>query len=173
MTKAEKTAVIEALKEKIADSPFFYITDSSTLTVEQVTDLRRKLFEEGIEMKVVKNTLTRKALEAIGDQYEPLFESLKGPTALMFTDVANKPAKIIKDFRKSHDKPLVKAAYIDTAIYIGDDELDSLATIKSKEELIGEIIGILQSPMKTVVGQLKSGGNTLMGLLKAMEERGE
>ncbi|MCR9288025.1 MAG: 50S ribosomal protein L10 [Bacteroidetes bacterium] len=173
MTKAEKTAVIEELREKIADSPFFYVTDSSTLTVEQVTDLRRLLYQEGIEMKVVKNTLTRKALEAIGDQYEPLFDALKGPTALMFTDVANKPAKIIKDFRKTHERPLVKAAYIDSAIYIGDEELDSLAKIKSKEEVLGELIGLLQSPIKTVVGQLKSGGNTVMGLLKAMEERGE
>lgn len=171
MTKAEKTAVIEGLKEKISNSPFFYITDSSTLTVEQVTNLRRKLFEEGIEMKVVKNTLTQKALEAVGDQYEPLFETLKGPTALMFTEVANKPAKIIKDFRKSHDKPIVKGAYIDSAIYIGDEELDALATIKSKEELIGDIIGLLQSPMKTVLGQLQSGGNTIHGLLKALGER--
>lgn len=173
MTKAEKTAVIEELREKIADSPFFYVTDSSTLTVEQVTDLRRLLYQEGIEMKVVKNTLTRKALEAIGDQYEPRFDALKGPAALMFTDVANKPAKIIKDFRKTHERPLVKAAYIDSAIYIGDEELDSLAKIKSKEEVLGELIGLLQSPIKTVVGQLKSGGNTVMGLLKAMEERGE
>ena len=171
MTKAEKTAVIEGLKEKFADAPFFYITDSSTLTVEQVTNLRRKFFEQGIEMKVVKNTLTQKALEATGDQYEPLFEALKGPTALVFTDVANAPAKIIKDFRKSHDKPVVKAAYIDSAIYIGDDELDALASIKSKEELIGEIVTLLQSPMKNVLGSLKSGGNTIMGLLKALEER--
>lgn len=173
MTKAEKTVVIEELKEKFSNSPFFYITDSSTLTVEQVTKLRGLFFEQGIEMKVVKNTLAQKALEAIGDQYEPLFKALKGPTALVFTEVANSPAKIIKEFRKTHEKPVVKAAYIDTAIYIGDDELDALASIKSKEELVGEIITLLQSPIKNVIGSLQSGGNTLSGLLKALEERGE
>lgn len=173
MTKAEKTAVIEELKEKFSNSSFFYITDSSTLTVEQVNKLRGLFYEKGIEMRVVKNTLAQKALESIGDSYEPLFESLKGPTALLFTDVANTPAKIIKDFRKEYDKPVIKAAYIDTAVYIGDDQLDALATIKSKEELIGDVIALLQSPMKTVVGQLKSGGNTIMGLLKALEEKGE
>lgn len=173
MTKAEKTAVIEELKEKFEKSSFFYVTDSSTLTVAQINTLRGLFFEKGIEMKVVKNTLARKALEAIGDQYTPLFDSLKGPTSLVFTEVANAPAKVIKEFRKTSEKPIVKAAYIDSAIYIGDDQLDTLAKIKSKEEMIGEIIGLLQSPIKNVLGQLQSGGNTIMGLLKALEERGE
>ncbi|RMG81696.1 MAG: 50S ribosomal protein L10 [Bacteroidetes bacterium] len=173
MTKAEKTAVIEELKEKFEKSSFFYVTDSSTLTVAQINTLRGLFFEKGIEMKVVKNTLARKALEAIGDQYTPLFDALKGPTSLVFTEVANAPAKVIKEFRKTSEKPVVKAAYIDSAIYIGDDQLDTLAKIKSKEEMIGEIIGLLQSPIKNVLGQLQSGGNTIMGLLKALEERGE
>ena len=175
MTKAEKTAVIEELKEKFENSSFFYVTDSSTLTVAKVNELRGKLFEKGIEMRVVKNTLARKALEAAPAEKgysADLLDSFKGPTALMFTDVANAPGKIIKEFRGKKDTiPSVKAAYIDSAIYIGDDQLDALSTIKSKEELLGELIGLLQSPIKTVVGQLQSGGNTLAGLLKALEER--
>ena len=176
MTKAEKTAVIEELKVKFENSPFFYITDSSAMTVEQVNKLRGLLFEKGIEMRVVKNTLARKALEAIEGEkgYDPLFDSLKGPTALMFTDVANAPARVIKDFRgKDDEKPLVKAAYIDSAVYIGDDQLKTLSELKSKEELLGELIGLLQSPVRNVMGALSSGSNILTGLLKALEERGE
>ena len=176
MTKAEKTAVIEELKVKFENSSFFYVTDSSTLTVEQVNDLRGQLFEQGIEMRVVKNTLARKALEAAPAEKGfdiSLLDSLKGPTALMFTDVANAPGKVIKKFRgKDGEKPTVKSAYIDSAIYIGDDQLDALATIKSKEELLGELIGLLQSPMKNLLGQLQSGQNTISGLLKALEARG-
>jgi large subunit ribosomal protein L10 len=173
MTKAEKTAAIEELKEKFANSEFFYLTDASTLTVEQVNKLRGMLFEKGIQMQVVKNTLARKALEAMPEErnYAELFDALKGPTALMFTEVANAPARVIKEFRDKNERPLIKAAYIDTAVYKGDDQLDSLAKLKSKEELLGEIIGLLQSPMANVLGSLQSGGQTIMGLLKALEER--
>lgn len=175
MTRTEKAAVIEELKEKFDNSSFFYITDSSTLTVEQVTKLRGLLYEQGIEMKVVKNTLAQKALESAPDErnFAELFDSLKGPTALMFTDVANAPARIIKDFRKENERPLLKAAYIDSSVYVGDDQLDVLASLKSKEELVGEIIGLLQSPIKNLLGSLQSGGTTIMGLLKALEEKGE
>ncbi len=174
MTRAEKAAVVEELKAKFEQSSFFYITDSSALTVEQVNKLRSMLYEKGIEMRVVKNTLARKALEQLGDDrgYSELFDALKGPTALMFTEVANAPARIIKEFRKEHPKPVIKAAYIDTAIYKGDD-LDTLAGIKSKEELIGDLLALLQSPMQTLVGQLQSGGSTIMNLLKALEERAD
>jgi large subunit ribosomal protein L10 len=173
MTRTEKAAAIEELKEKFENSSFFYVTDSSTLTVEQVNKLRGLLFEQGIEMKVVKNTLAKKALESAPDErnYAELFDSLKGPTALMFTEVANAPARIIKDFRKENERPLIKAAYIDSSVYVGDDQLDALAALKSKEELLGEIVGLLQSPIKNVLGSLQSGGNTIMGLLKALEER--
>jgi len=174
MTRAEKTTTIEALKEKFENNPFFYITDSSTLTVEKVNKLRQLCFDKGIEMKVVKNTLTKKALESFPEekQYEGLYEALKGPTALMFTDVANAPARVIKEFRgKKEERPIVKAAYIDTAIYIGDDQLEALTKLKSKEELLGELIGLLQSPAKNLVGALSSGGSTVMNLLKALEER--
>jgi large subunit ribosomal protein L10 len=175
MTRAEKTTAIAELKEKFSNNSFFYLTDSSTLTVEQVNKLRGLCFEKGVEMKVVKNTLAIKALEDAPEEkgYSELFQSLKGPTAIMFTETANVPAKIIEEFRKDHERPILKAAYIDTSVYVGDDQVKALAALKSKEELIGEIIGLLQSPAKTVISSLKSGGATIMGLLKALEERAE
>ncbi len=176
MTRAEKTTAIEELKDKFSNSSFFYLTDSSTLTVEQVSKLRRMCFEKGVEMKVVKNTLAKKALESAPEEkgYSALFDSLKGPTAIMFTETANVPAKIISEFRDDKlEKPSLKAAYIDSAVYVGDDQIKVLKGLKSKEELIGEIISILQSPAKTVISSLKSGGATLSGLLKALGEREE
>ncbi|SRR5690606_29661068 len=175
MTRAEKMTAIEELKEKFNNNSFFYLTDSSTLTVAQVNNLRRLCFEKGVEMKVVKNALAKQALSDAPEEkgYEKLFDSLKGPTAIMFTQTANVPAKIIEEFRKEHEKPVLKAAYIDTSIFLGDDQVKTLSSLKSKEELIGEIIGLLQSPAKNVVSALKSGGSTIMGLLKALEERAE
>ena len=179
MTKSEKATVIEDLKEKFGKYDFFYLTDSSTMTVEQVNNLRRKLFENGIQMQVVKNKLAIKALEAANQEkgYEKLFDILKGPTAILFTETANAPAKVIKELRKGKNKdkekarPLLKAAYIDAGIYVGDDQIDTLASLKSKEELLGEIIALLQSPAKNVISALKSGGSTIAGLVKALEER--
>ena len=175
MNRAQKTATIEELKGKFEYSDFFYLIDSSTLTVEKINQLRRLCFDKGVEMRVVKNTLAQKALEAGPEEknYAGLLEALKGPTAIMFTDTANVPARIIKDFRGEDERPLIKAAYIDSAIYIGDDKIKELSQLKSKEELIGEIIGLLQSPAKNVISALNSGGATIMGLLKALEERGE
>lgn len=175
MTRSEKATVIEELKEKFSEYDFFYITDSSTMTVEQVNNLRRKFFENDVQMKVVKNSLAIKALEAsdASKGYEGLYDSLKGPTALLFTKTANVPAKVIKEFRgKDGERPIIKAAYIDSGLYIGDDQLKALASLKSKEELLGEVIGLLQSPAKNVISALKSGGNTIAGLVKALEERG-
>lgn len=174
MTKAEKAVVIEELTEKFGNSEFFYIADSSTLTVEKVNEFRGLLFEKGIEMRVVKNTLVRKALEAAskeGTTYEGLYDSLKGPTALLFSEVANSPARVLKAFRKENEKPVLKAAYIDSAIYVGDEQIEALSKLKSREELLGEVIGLLQSPMKNVLSALNSGGQTVSGLLKALEER--
>ncbi len=175
MTRAEKTAAIAELKEKFSNNSFFYLTDSSTLTVEQVNQLRGLCYEKGVEMKVVKNTLARKAMEDAPEEkgYSALFDSLKGPTAIMFTETANVPARIIEEFRKTNEKPLIKAAYIDTSVFVGDDQLKALAALKSKEELLGEVIGLLQSPVKNVLSSLQSGGSTIMGLLKALEERSE
>ena len=174
MTRAEKAATIEDLKEKFSNSSFFYLTDSSTLTVEQINKLRGLFFDKGIEMRVVKNTLAKKALESFPEDqgFAGLFDSLKGPTAVLFTEVANAPARVIKEFRgKDKQKPLLKAAYIDSSIFIGDDQLEALSTLKSKEELLGEIISLLQSPAKNVLGALQSGGNKLSGLLKTLSER--
>lgn len=173
MTKAEKTAAIEALKEKFSNHDFFYLTDSSTLTVEQVNKLRGLCYEKGIEMQVVKNTLARKALEALDAEkgFDRLYDVLKGPTALMFTTVANDPAKVIKEFRKNGEKPVLKAAYIDQDVFLGDDQIDALVSLKSKEDLLGEVITLLQSPAKNVLGALQSGGHTIAGLVKALEER--
>jgi large subunit ribosomal protein L10 len=174
MTKQEKTAVIEELKEKFAQSPFFYVTDSSAMTVEQVNKLRRLFFEKGIEMRVVKNTLAKKALEALDAErnYSELFDALHGPTAILFTEVANVPARIIKDYRKDGKKPQIKAAYIDASVFLGDDKLDDLAKLKSKEDLLGDLLGLLNSPMSNLLSQLNSGGQNVMGLLKALEEKG-
>lgn len=172
MNKAEKQELITQLKERLETQQFFYITDSSTLTVEQTNKLRRVCFEKGVELKVYKNTLVKKALEQLeGDSYEALYGSLKGPTALMFSDTSNTPAKIIKEFRKTLERPVLKAAYIDSDVFIGDDQIDALASLKSKEELIGEIIGLLQSPIQSVVGSLQSGGNTLAGIIKTLSEK--
>jgi len=175
MTREEKAALVTELKNKFDTSQFFYVTDSSTLTVEQTTQLRQLCFDKGVEMKVVKNTLVKKALETFPEEkgYAPLYDSLKGPTALMFTETSNSPAKIIKEFRKSSDKPVLKAAYIDSDVYIGDDQVEALSELKSKEELIAEIIALLQSPAKNVISALKSGGSTIAGLVKALEERAE
>ncbi len=173
MNKVEKTQVISILTDKFANSSVFYLTDSSKLTVEQINKLRGICYEKDVEFKVIKNTLARLALEANSEDkgFEPLYEALKGPTAIMFSETGNLPAKIISEFRKDYDRPILKAAYIDSAVYIGDDKLESLKNIKSKEELIGDIITLLQSPVKTVLGSLQSGGNTISGLLKALEER--
>lgn len=175
MTRAEKSQVIEQLKEKFENNQYFYIADSSTLTVEQVSRLRRACFEKGIEVQVVKNTLAQKAMESTGDKaasFEGLREALKGPTTLFFADTGNAPAKVIKDFRKEFERPILKAAYIDSDIFVGDDQLDILASLKSKDELIGEVITLLQSPAKNVISALKSSGGTIAGILKTLEERG-
>jgi len=175
MTKKDKTEEIAYLREKITNSAFFYITDASSLSVEQVNKLRRLCFQRNIDIKVVKNTLVKKALEGepIEKNYTPLFEKLHGPTALMFTDVANAPAKLLEEFRgKQLAKPEIKAAYIDSAIYFGDESLSILAKLKSKEELVGEIIGLLQSPGKNVISALTSSAGKLAGIVKTLQEKG-
>ncbi|MFK7810155.1 MAG: 50S ribosomal protein L10 [Saprospiraceae bacterium] len=174
MTRAEKATAIEELKEQFSTSPFFYLTDSSSMTVEQISNLRRLCFEKGVQVKVVKNTLAIKALEAQDEDYAEIYDAFKGNTAIMFSETANLPGKILKEFRGDDgERPILKAAYIDADVFFGDDKLKELAALKSKEDLIGEIITLLQSPAKNVISSLKSGGSTLSGLLKALEERGE
>jgi len=175
MTRSEKSQVIEQLKEKFSESPYFYFADSSTLTVEQISKLRGLCFEKGIEVQVVKNTLAQKAMESVGDKaadFEEMYGALKGPTTVFFADTGNAPAKIIKEFRKTFERPILKAAYIDSDVFLGDDQLELLASLKSKDELVGEIIGLLQSPAKNVISALKSSGGTIAGILKTLEERG-
>jgi large subunit ribosomal protein L10 len=174
MTRAEKAAAVKVLKKKFKNNTFFYLTDSSALSVEQVNKLRGLCYEKGVEMKVIKNTLAVKALETFAEDrgFDKLYDSLKGPTAIMFSDNASTPAKIIKEFRKNHDRPVLKAAYIDTDVFVGDNHVEGLAALKSKEELVADVILLLESPIKSLIGALDSGA-TISGLLTALEERGE
>jgi large subunit ribosomal protein L10 len=159
MNKAEKTQVIEQLLEKLNSNNKIFLADCSTLTVEKVNAFRRQCFEKKISVTVVKNTLIKKALERANDsKLAELIPALTGETALMFTDTSNAPAKIIKDFRKKEKKPALKAAYVEDMIFIGDDQLDSLVGLKSKNELIGEVIALLQSPIQRVMGALENKG---------------
>lgn len=173
MNKEEKDLVIDALVEKLSATKNFYLTDISELTVEKSNDLRRICFKKNIELKMVKNTLLKKAFERLEMDYSPLFPTLKGSTSLMFTESINEPAKLIKEFRKKSDRPLLKAAYVEESFYIGDNQIDALIAIKTKNEVIGEIIGLLQSPAKNVVSALKSSGGKIAGIVKTLSERPE
>lgn len=173
MTKQEKNEVIDVLKEKFQQYNNFYVTNTESLTVEQVNKLRGICFSKKVEMKVAKNTLIKKALEAINnDRYANVYESLNGVTALLFSENPKEPAVILSDFRKQANKevPVLKAAFIDGDIFAGDNQLKALTTLKSKHDLIGEIIGLLQSPAKRVISGLNA-GSKLAGLVKALEER--
>jgi large subunit ribosomal protein L10 len=171
MNKAEKQATIDALTEKFSSANFFYFTDTSGLSVEKINQLRRICFEKGINLQVAKNTLIKKALVSGGKFSDELEPVLHGPTAIMFTETGNVPAKVIKAFRAGNDKPALKAAYIDSAIYVGENQLEALINVKSKEELVGDLIGLLQSPAKNVVSALKSSGGKLAGIVKTLQER--
>ncbi|MGK6351884.1 50S ribosomal protein L10 [Parapedobacter sp. DT-150] len=172
MKKEEKQEIVRALAEQIKSYGIFYITDTADLTVAKVNGIRRKCYDRGIAMQVVKNTLIKKALEEAGVDSEELLGVLKGSSTMLFSDTGNAPAKLIKELRKEGDKPVLKGAYIDSAIFVGDNQVDALSQLKSKNELIGDIIGLLQSPAKNVVSALQSGGNTLAGLVKTLQERG-
>lgn len=175
MTRAEKAEIINELSEKFKDNGSFYFTDASGFTVAEVNDFRRKCFEKGIEYRVVKNTLIRKALESIDADFSSLDDDvLTGFSGVMFSkENANLPAKVIKDFKKTDkdSRPKLKGASIDFDLFIGEDQLETLSKLKSKQELVGEVIGLLQSPAKNVVSALQSGGNTIAGLVKTLSER--
>lgn len=175
MTKEQKNEVIEALKEKFSQYNNFYITNTESLSVDQVGKLRRICFNKNVEMKVAKNTLIKKALEALNEQrFSNVFDSLHGVTALMFSENAKEPALIISDFRRDSkgELPLLKAAFVDGDVFAGNNQLEALKTLKSKQDLIGEIIGLLQSPAKNVISALNAGGK-LASLVKALEERAQ
>lgn len=175
MRKEEKTQVIEDLAQKLAENPHFYITDISALTSDKTSKLRRMCFNKNINLLVVKNTLLKKAMEkSDGKDYSELFSTLKGSTAVMFSESSSEPAKLIKEFRsQGNTKPILKAAYVEESAYVGDNQLDALAAIKSKNELIADIIAILQSPAKNVVSALQSSGGKLAGIVKTLSERPE
>ncbi len=157
MKREDKTKIIESLVERINANNKIYLADCSSLTVEKVNQFRRSCFEKNISMTVVKNSLLKKALEQAADsRLVDLIPALKGATAIMFTEVGNAPAKLIQEFRKKNDKPILKAAFVEENIYIGDNELSTLANIKSKNELIGEVIGLLQSPAKRVLSAIQN-----------------
>ena len=172
MTKEEKALVIDNIAAKLGEYPHFYITDIEALNAEQTAKLRRKCFEQNIKLMVVKNTLLGKALEKVNMADADLLGVLKGSTSIMFAETGKAPAVLIKEFRKSCDKPVLKAASVEGCIYIGDNQLDALCNVKSREELIGDIVALLQSPAKNVISALQSNaGQKIAGLVKALEER--
>lgn len=172
MKKEEKYEVVNALAEQIKEYGNFYVTDTSNLPVAKVNVIRRKCFESDIIIQVAKNSLIKKAVEAIGGDFTPMYDSLKGSSSIMFSKSTTAPAKLIKELRRTGDKPLLKVAYIDSSFFIGDNQLDALVNLKSREQLVGEIIGLLQSPAKNVISALRSGGNILAGVVKTLQERG-
>ena len=171
MTREEKSKAIKVLTTQLAENTHIYLTDISGLNALATTNLRRACFKAGIQLTVVKNTLLSKAMETSEREFGELKDVLKGNTSLMFSETANAPAKVIKEFRKKSEKPVLKGAFIEEAVYIDDDLLDALVSIKSREEMIGEIVGLLQSPAKNVISALKSSGGKLAGILKTLSEK--
>ncbi len=174
MTREEKLVIINELSDKFKNSPFFYVVDASGMSVGETNDLRRKCFSQGIEYRVFKNTLISKALETLETDYTPFNEVLRGFSGIMFHPESGKAAaKLIKEFRKEsgNDKLKLKGASVDYSLFVGENQLDTLLTLKSKQELVGEVIGLLQSPAKNVVSALQSGGGKLAGILKTLSER--
>ena len=172
MRREDKNLLIDKLTEQINQYPHFYLADISELNAEVTSKLRRKCFEKQIELVVVKNTLFIKALERSGkSDFTPLYDSIKGSTSVMFTETGNVPAKLIKEFRKKNPKPLLKAAFIEESIYVGENQLEALVSLKSKNELIADVIALLQSPAKNVVSGLQSGRNIIAGVVKTLSEK--
>jgi len=173
MNREEKAAIIDSLAEKLKSYPHFYLTDISNLDAEQTAALRRKCFDSGISLMVVKNTLLTKALEKVEMADADIVGVLEGSTSVMFTESGKAPAVLIKEFRLTSDRPVLKAAYVEQCAYVGDGMLDALVNIKSREELIGDIVALLQSPARNVISALQaSAGGKVAGLVKALEERG-
>jgi large subunit ribosomal protein L10 len=173
MRKEEKNQIIEDLVEKLTTSKNFYLADISNLQAAKSSALRRSCFNKNIGLVMVKNTLLKKALERIDGDFTQIYDVLKGSTSIMISESVNDPAKLIKDFRKKEERPILKAAFVQESIYIGDNQLDALISIKSKEEVIADVIALLQSPAKNVISALQSGGQKLSGIVKTLSERAE
>jgi large subunit ribosomal protein L10 len=171
MKQEEKSIIIDAIAKDLSDYPHVYITDISGFTVDTVNQLRRQCYRRNIKLKVVKNTLLKRAMDQSSVDYSEIYPALKGVSSIMLSDTGNAPAKLIKEFRVKNKKPLVKAAFIEECTYFGDDQLDYLCAIKSREELIGDLVGLLQSPARNVISALQSGGGKLAGIVKTLSER--
>ncbi len=172
MRKEEKKVLIESLTQQLKENNNFYLTDISTLDAEATSKLRRLSFKSNIKITVVKNTLLKKAMENVEKDFSGLYVAVKGQTAVMFSDAGNAPALMIKDYRKKSAYPILKAAYIEETVYLGDDQIDFLISIKSKNELVADLIALLQSPAKNVISALQSGGQKLSGILETLSEKG-
>ena len=171
MKKEDKGLLVKELTQTIADYNHFYVVDAGGLKSGKTSDLRRLCYNREVKMMVVKNTLFIKALQESEGDYAELFDALKGSSAVFFSNTGNVPAKLIKDFSKANKKPVLKAAYVQECVYVGENNLEALVNIKSKEELVGDIIALLQSPAKNVISALQSGGNTIHGVLQTLSER--
>jgi large subunit ribosomal protein L10 len=171
MRREEKEVIIDNLAQRLDETKHFYLTDISSLNAEQTSNLRRKCFEKEISLLVVKNTLLRKAMEKSEGDFDDLYDVLKDSTSIMFCETGNLPAKVIKEFRKIMEKPVLKAAFVEESIYIGDDQLEALSKIKSKDELLGDLLMLLQSPAKNLVSALASSGSKLAGALQTLSEK--
>ena len=171
MRKENKSTIIESLAANVSEFNHFYVTDTAGLDAGATSDLRRLCFKKEVKMIVVKNTIFQKALDQSETDYAEIYSILKGSSTVLFCNTGNVPAKLIKEFAKKHKKPLLKGAFVEQSTYLGENMLDTLVSIKSKEELIGDVIGLLQSPMKNVVSALQSGGSTIHGLLKTLGEK--
>jgi large subunit ribosomal protein L10 len=171
MRREEKNAIIDSLTEKLKEYSHFYLTDTAQLNAADTSDLRRKCFEYDIKLIVVKNTLLKRALEMSEGDFQELYPVLKGTTSIMFTQTGNGPAKLIKEFRKQHDKPVLKGAYVQESVFIGEQMLDTLISVKTRQELIGDIILLLQSPARNVISALQSGGNKIHGVLETLSKK--
>ena len=171
MRREEKDVIIDNLAGRLNDTRHFYLTDISALNAEETSNLRRKCFEKEISLMVVKNTLLRKAMEKSDGDFDDLYDVLKDSTSIMFCETGNVPAKLIKEFRKTMEKPILKAAFVEESIYVGDDQLDTLSKIKSKIELLGDLLALLQSPTTNLVSALASSGSKMAGALKTLSEK--
>jgi large subunit ribosomal protein L10 len=171
MRREEKEVIIENLAKRLNATKHFYLTDISSLNAEQTSNLRRKCFEREISLLVVKNTLLRQAMEKSDGDFNDLYDILKDSTSIMFCETGNTPAKLIREFRKTMEKPLLKAAFVEESIYIGDDQLEALSNIKSKEELLGDLLMLIQSPARNLVSALASSGSKMAGALLTLSEK--